>query len=444
MTILSLALQMILCLSILVVLHEFGHYLPAKWFKTRVEKFYLFFDPKFSLYKKQIGETEWGIGWIPFGGYVKIAGMIDESMDKDQMSLPPQPWEFRSKPAWQRLIIMIGGVTVNFILGIILFGMVSFVWGDSFIKTEDVKYGIAVDSLGTVLGLQDGDIVKSCGDVEIKKLNAGLVTREIILNNASTLTVERNGEEVKLPIDPSFVTTVTQYENKGKNLYSIRVPFEMKEVSKNGNAEKAGLQSTDKIISVAGQEAEYVHDFKRILIQNIGKPVEFKVLRNVTDTVALSIEVDEKATIGIALTPVDKFIPISREKYGFFASIPRGYKMATGFLNDQLKAFGQMFKGNVKAKDSLGSIFSIATMFDPGWNWEIFWKLTASLSILLAFFNLLPIPALDGGYVLFLLWEVITGKAPNDKFMEVVTYLGFFLLICLMVFALGLDISRWF
>lgn len=443
MDILNYALQMILCLSILVVLHEFGHYLPAKWFKTRVEKFYLFFNPKFSLYKKQIGETEWGIGWIPFGGYVKIAGMIDESMDKEQMQQPAQPWEFRSKPAWQRLIIMVGGVTVNFFLGIILFAMIMFVWGQTYVKTADAKYGIAVDSMGMRLGLMDGDKVLACDTLTLDKVEPGIVMKEIILHNAKTLTVERNGQTIQLPIPQDFAAEVTKYENKGKSLYHLRVPLIMKSVTKGDNADKAGLQDNDKILTVEGKPANFLHDFKKVLMEKKGQAAQFQILRN-NDTLNLTIPVNDKGTIGIALESFEKDIPVSRQTYGLLAAIPKGWNMGVNFLGDQLKAFGQMFSGKLKAKDNLGSVFSIATMFDPGWDWEQFWRITASLSILLAFFNLLPIPALDGGYVLFLLWEIITGKAPNDKFMEVVTYIGFIILLALMVYALGLDISRWF
>lgn len=444
MDILHYGLQMILSLSILVVLHEFGHYLPAKWFKTRVEKFYLFFNPRFSLYKKQIGETEWGIGWIPFGGYVKIAGMIDESMDKEQMQQEPQPWEFRSKKAWQRLIIMIGGVTVNFILGLVLFAMIVFVWGESYIKTSDAKYGIAVDSMGKVLGLQDGDLVLKADTTTLPKFNPGLLVKEIVLNNTKELTVMRNGEEIKLPVPEDMPKTLSSFENKNKVLYYPRVPLEMIEPAKGGNAEIAGVQKGDKILAVEGREVEFVHEYKEKLYDNKGKNIQLMLIRNNSDTMITDVAVNEKGAIGIQLKTIDHFITMSKQEYGFFESIPKGVGIGVNFLGDQLKAFGQMFSGKLKASENLGSIFSIASMFDPGWNWEVFWRITASLSILLAFFNLLPIPALDGGYVLFLLWEVVTGKAPNDKFMEVVTYIGFIILVTLMIFALGLDISRWF
>jgi len=435
----SLALQLILSLSILVVLHELGHYLPAKWFKTRVEKFYLFFDPYFSLFKKQIGDTEWGIGWIPFGGYVKIAGMIDESMDKEQMKQPAQPWEFRSKKAWQRLIIMIGGVTVNFILGILIFAMMMFYWGESYVKTEDAKFGMVADSMGMKLGFKDGDKVIAVGGVPMTKFNPGLVNNEIVINQAKDIEIERGGEKIMLPIPADFVSEITKYENRGMALFHPRVKLEIKKVSEDGPAAKAGLKDGVQILGVNGIKTPYQHEFRKILQDNKGKSVDFMVVTG-QDTISKSIVVSEKGTIGIELEGLN----ISYQKYGIIESFPKGASMAVNFLGSQLKAFGQIFSGKIKATDSLGSVFSIATMFDTGWDWRVFWNITASLSILLAFFNLLPIPALDGGYVVFLLWEVITGKVPSDRFMEVVNYIGFIVLMGLMVFALGLDISRWF
>lgn len=444
MDILSLALQLILSLSILVVLHEAGHFFPARWFKTRVEKFYLFFNPWFSLFKVKKGETEYGIGWIPFGGYVKIAGMIDESMDKEQMKQPAQPWEFRSKKAWQRLIIMIGGVTVNFILGFLIFGFILFYWGESYIKNSDVTYGIAVDSLGMQLGLQDGDKIIKVGDAEMLKFNPGFVTKEIILHDAKEITVERNGSLVKIPVDPAMTGELTKYENKNKRLFYTRIPLGVDEVTKGSNADKAGLLDNDKILAVNGTSTGYFHELTRILQANKNQELSFTILRNESDTVNLNIMVTEGGTIGFKPTPPDQFFQQSREKYSLLQALPKGVSMGVNFLTDQIKAFGQIFAGRIKAKDSLGSIFSMASMFDTNWDWEVFWRMTGMLSILLAFFNLLPIPALDGGYVLFLLWEIISGKAPSDKFMEVVNIIGFVLLLTLMVFALGLDISRWF
>ncbi len=441
MDILILALQLILSLSILVVLHEFGHFLPARLFKTRVEKFYLFFDPYFSLFKKKIGDTEWGIGWIPFGGYVKISGMVDESMDKEQMKQPAQPWEFRSKKAWQRLIIMVGGVTVNFLLGILIFSMMIFYWGESYIKVEDAKLGLVVDSLGMELGLQDGDRVIRAGGVELKKFSAGLVSKEIIINEAKEIEIERDGKLMTLQVPDQLVSKLTKYENKGKSLFyqSPRQLMNIMEVDPKGNAANAGIEKGSNIISVNGKPITYQHEFRLAILGAKGKTVDLSLV-NGQDSILKKVVVSEDGKIGIAMQQ----LPITIENFGLLTSFSKGGSMAVNFLGDQLKAFGQIFSGKIKAKDSLGSVFSIATMFDTGWDWRVFWNITASLSILLAFFNLLPIPALDGGYVVFLIWEVITGKVPGDRFMEIVNYIGFIILMALMVFALGLDISRWF
>ncbi len=439
---LSLALQLILSLSILVVLHELGHYLPAKWFKTKVEKFYLFFDPYFSLFKKQIGDTEWGIGWIPFGGYVKIAGMIDESMDKDQMKQPAQPWEFRSKKAWQRLIIMLGGVTVNFFLGLLIFSMMVLYWGESYTNMKDAKYGIAVDSLGMKLGLKDGDIIKAVDTVKVDRFSAGLVTKALVINQAKEIFITRNGRDTSISVDNSVVQELTKYKNRKQQIFGLRIPMQMDSVSADGNAMKAGISKGMQILSMNGAKAEWQHEFRRALQNNAGKTVQLEVT-NGKDTLVKSVPVTDKGTIGIALHAPD-WMPIQTQKYGFVDAVVKGTSNGIGFLGDQMKAFGQIFKGNIKAKDSLGSVFSMGSMFDPAWDWRVFWGMTASLSMLLAFFNLLPIPALDGGYVVFLLWEIIRGKAPSDKFMEVVNYIGFFILMGLMIFALGLDVGRLF
>jgi regulator of sigma E protease len=440
---LSITLQMILCLSILVVLHECGHFFPAKWFKTRVEKFYLFFNPWFSLFKIKKGETEYGIGWVPFGGYVKIAGMIDESMDTEQMKGEPQPWEFRSKPAWQRLIIMIGGVVVNFILGFFIFAMILFFYGKTYFKTDDLKYGIAVEELGKQLGLQDGDIVLGVGETELYKFDPVTVTKEIVLKDAEKLTIKRDNEIIDLSVPADFAKQLTSGGMKSGSLFSVRFPMEVSRVSKNSIAEEHGLEPGDRIIKINGKNVEYSHIFFNEIRQHGGKSIDVLISRS-GETLSKTIAMDSSSLLGIALESPNAFLNVSRDKYGFFESLPMGVKEGVGFLGDQLDAFGQMFRKKISAKDNLGSVFSIAKMFDPSWNWEVFWKITAMLSIILAFFNILPIPALDGGYVLFLLWEVVTGRKPNDKFMEVVTFAGFIILILLMIYVLGLDILRLF
>ena len=443
MGIISISAQLILSLSILVVLHECGHFFPAKWFKTRVEKFYLFFNPGFSLFKKQIGETEYGIGWIPFGGYVKISGMIDESMDTEQMEAEPQPWEFRSKPAWQRLVIMLGGVTVNFVLGFLIFAGMMWYWGETYYNASDLKYGVVASELGKDLGIEDGDHIISIGDIKFDRYNPGIISQEIVLNDPKALIVKRAGKEIALPVPADMAEKLTKYENKGVGLFAARLPQKIAKVT-GKPAEKAAMKEGDQIIEVNGINTFFLQDFVNAMKGKKEENVNFTVLRNERDTLNLSTTLNKDGSLGIQNVLLDGFAPEQKQKYSLGEAIPKGVDISYGFLTGQLKAFKQMFAGKIKATDSLGSVFSIAKMFDESWNWEQFWKITAMLSILLGFFNLLPIPALDGGYVMFLIWEVVTGRKPNDKFMEYATMVGFFILIGLMIFALVLDVSKWF
>ncbi len=432
--------QLILSLSILVTLHECGHFFPAKWFKTKVEKFYLFFDPWFSLWKTKRGETEYGIGWLPLGGYVKIAGMIDESFDKAHLDEEPQPWEFRSKPAWQRLIIMVGGVTVNFILGMFLFAMVFFVWGESYYPNEGIEHGIYVDSLGQELGLRDGDKIVSIGGVPFEKFNPAKFKIEIIINDANSYRVIRDGQEIELPVDPKFSSVLSSQKYKEYDLFSPRLPYEVNKVAEGYPAEKAGIQPDDKVIGINGEEMLWSHIIIPAIEENAGKDITLDVIRSGNDTLHLDSKVNENGKIGVLI----KDLPIEVQNYSLVQAIPLGIERSWEFLSSQLKAFGQMFKGRIKAKESLGSVISIAKEFGPTWEWRRFWTMTASLSILLAFLNLLPIPGLDGGHVMFLLYEVVSGRKPSDKVVEYSTIAGFILLVILMIFALGLDISRLF
>ena len=454
--------QFLLSLSILIVLHELGHFGAAKWFKTRVEKFYLFFNPGFSLFKVQKGETEYGIGWLPLGGYVKISGMIDESFDKEQMEQEPQPWEFRSKPAWQRLIIMVGGVTVNFILGVVLFAMISYVWGERYIDNDDVKGGIAVSEMAYEMGLRDGDRIISIGDKSFDKFKPGVLTKEIIINQAGSIKVEREGQLVDVPVDEKYIEKLTKYENRNQQLIYLKVPtvvsyFDEKSPAQ---AKESGLQIGDKILFVNGEPSDMAHQFQMNVLASKDATTEFTVQRGV-DTLSYSFntlfdarqglvqklmgkEPKQRRRLGFWIEDESALYDYQKQEYSFLASIPKGSGMAYEFLTDQLKAFGQMFKGNIKVNESLGSFITIGKMFGPEWEWRRFWYMTASLSILLGFLNLLPIPALDGGYVMFLLFESITGIKVPDRVMEIATFIGFLILIVLMIYALGLDISRQF
>ncbi|MCI4647088.1 RIP metalloprotease RseP [Phaeodactylibacter sp.] len=436
--------QLMLSLSILIVLHELGHFLPARLFGTRVEKFYLFFDPWFELYKKKIGETEYGIGWLPLGGYVKISGMIDESFDTEQMSQEPQPWEFRSKPAWQRLIIMLGGVTVNFILGFLLYGFVLWVYGQEYLPNENLEYGIQVDSLGQEMGLRDGDHILSIAGKPYEQFNDRLVVREIIINNADQITVEREGREVEVPIDPKYVTLLSSYEYKNKALFYPRMPFKIKDIMEDGPAEKAGIKPEDQIIGLDGQPTPWFIDFARGIRGKDGVEVDLTVLRNGSDTLQMALKTTKNGMIGVERITAGELFGTKRKEYSFAQAMPAGVQKGWTFLGDQVKAFGQMFRGRIKASESLGGFGTIGSMFGNEWLWERFWTMTAVLSLILAFMNLLPIPALDGGHVMFLLYEMVTGRKPSDKFLERATIVGFIIVIGLVLYANGLDIIRSF
>ncbi|MBL7828956.1 MAG: RIP metalloprotease RseP [Saprospiraceae bacterium] len=440
----SIVCQFFLSLSILIVLHEMGHFAPAKWFKTRVEKFYLFFDfdPFKSLWKIKKGETEYGIGWLPLGGYVKISGMVDESMDTEQLKQPPQPWEFRSKPAWQRLIIMIGGVTVNFILGFFIFGMMLWYFGKAYVPISEVRtYGLAYDSVLIRQGFQQGDVITKIGDKPFTRVDPGMFIEEVVLGNTRSVTLSRNGKDTVLQLSVDIASQITGQKIAKSSLISARVPFEIEKVNQ-GPAQQAGLQKGDKIVSFNGKPTPFFDEFATAAWDNRGQKVTLGIDRNGTIQ-QHQIDVTSDGKIGVMVKREGNF-KIERETYSFGKALPAGVKMGWDFLTNQVKAFGQMFKGNISVKDNLGSVISIGKLFSPEWNWEIFWNVTASLSIILAFMNLLPIPALDGGYVLFLIWEVLTGKKVSDKFMERAVTVGFFLLLGLMVFALGLDVWRHF
>lgn len=432
-----------LSLSILIVLHEMGHFLPARFFGTRVEKFYLFFDPWFSLFKKKIGETEYGIGWLPLGGYVKISGMIDESFDTEQMAQEPQEWEFRSKPAWQRLIIMLGGVTVNFILGFLLYGMVLFVWGEEYLPSKNAVFGIHADSLGLDMGLRTGDHILAIGDKPFDKFSDRTLVREIIINDAKSLTVERNGEEKTVEIPRKFIGILSSHENKGQVLFLPRTPFVVAQVAEDSPAGKAGIMPNDSIVAVNGVPTPFYDQFIDIIKPLPSQSVTISLVRK-GESMDVSLTTTEEGKIGVLRYGPDRYFAFERQDYTLAEALPAGVAKGWGFLSDQVKAFGQMFSGRIKASDSLGGFASIGQMFGDVWDWERFWTMTAILSLILAFMNLLPIPALDGGHVMFLLYEVVSGRKPSDKFMEYATMVGFIIVIGLVLFANGLDILRIF
>jgi regulator of sigma E protease len=436
--------QLLLSLSILIVLHELGHFLPAKWFKIKVDKFYLFFDsPPFnSLFKVKKGETEYGLGWLPLGGYVKIAGMVDESMDTEFKNRPPEPWEFRSKPAWQRLIVMIGGVTVNFLLGFFIFAMLLWGYGKEYVPTQSMtQHGMAFDSVLIKEGFQNGDLIVKIGDKPFDRFDMSAVMEQMILGDQHQVTVLRNGQEQVIQVSSDIARKVTDMGVPKTALMAPRMLFFIDKVAPASPAEKAGLQKDDHFITVNNQPAEYYDQFVKLVQANKGKEVAIQVLRG-TDTLSFPVTVSEEGTIGVQSRSIGKLLDTRREEYSLAKAIPEGVEMGWSFLTTQVSAFGKMITGQISANKNLGSFISIGNMFPSDFSWEAFWSLTATLSLILAFMNLLPIPALDGGYVVFLIWEVITGKKVSDSFLEKAVTAGFFLLIGLMVYAFGLDIWR--
>lgn len=437
MGVLTQAAQFILSLSILIVLHELGHFIPAKLFKTRVEKFYLFFDPWFSLFKVKKGETEYGIGWLPLGGYVKISGMIDESMDKEQMKLPPQPWEFRSKPAWQRLIIMVGGVTVNVILGILIYAMVLFTWGEKFLPTENVTNGVAVDTLAYQMGLRGGDMILSVDNKPVENINK--VPYAVLINKAKSIQVERNGDKIDIPITENDLSEMIA--NK-YTLVEPRFPFDIDTVLAGLPADKAGIKKGDKIIAINNIPTPYFQDAVKVFQNNKNLPVDVKLVRN-NDTLIKKAIVSEEGKLGIGPKTLDNYFTLKTKEYGFLESFPAGIHKAYETFDSYIKQMKVIFtvKG---ASKQIGGFMTIGKAYSTSWDWQSFWAFTAFLSIVLAIMNILPIPALDGGHVMFLLYEVITGRKPNEKVMEYAQYVGMFLLLSLLLFANGNDVMRLF
>lgn len=434
--------QFLLSLSLLIILHEFGHFIPAKLFKTRVEKFYLFFDVKFSLVKKKIGETVYGIGWLPLGGYVKISGMIDESMDTEQMALPPQPWEFRSKPAWQRLIIMLGGVTVNFILAFLIYIGITFAYGDLYILNSDVKDGVWITNPAVEnIGLKTGDKILSVDGRVIEKFHD--LNEAISL--AKVVEVERDGkkETIQLPVN-----AISQILDEGKkSIVELRIPFVVSDVPE--TSVNQTLKPGDIVKSVNGQQIVYSDQMPSVLERNKGKTVPAQIIRD-EKTMEVNLVVNDSAKLGIVYPtklPANNLeklglYPVREDKFGFFESIPvglsRGVDEITGY-GRQLKA---IFTPSTGAYKGVGGFMAIYNIFPQFWSWEVFWNITALLSIMLGVMNLLPIPALDGGHVLFLLYEMITGRKPSDKFLEYAQMVGFILLLGLLLFANGNDIYK--
>ena len=438
--------QLILSLSILVILHEFGHYITARWFRCRVEKFFLFFDPWFALFKKKIGNTVYGIGWLPLGGYVKIAGMIDESMDKEAMKLPPQPWEFRSKPAWQRLIVMLGGVIMNILTAFVIYAMIVLVWGDKKVPSSSMKYGVHVgDSTLWKIGFRNGDRIIGVDGKEVYDLTR--FKKKLI--TSSKVQLERDGQQLELTMPQNFVEQLVENKDQPrKGFIEPRIPAWVYQVSDTSKAYRAGLRSGDQIVGLDSVKLMFFDELADQLQIKKGKTALLSVNRNGEDT-SFSVQVNEQGQIGFytysKLSQLDSlgWIRLEITKYDLVGALPAGIRMTFTELRDYIDQMATILTPGTGGYKAVGGFKSMGSIFAPVWDWESFWKLTAMLSVILAFMNILPIPALDGGHVLFTLYEMITRRKPSDKFLEYAQMAGMIILLGLMIYANANDWLGW-
>lgn len=460
MVILLKTVQVVLALSLLVIIHEFGHYSFAKLFKTRVEKFYLFFNPKISLVKfKKFGgrthvkffssnddptwaehpeNTEYGIGWLPLGGYCKIAGMIDESMDKEAMKLPPQPYEFRTKKAWQRFFIMFGGVFFNFILAMVLYGAILHHWGEEYLRNEDALYGIAVNDLSYEMGFRNGDRILAFDGVPTEDFSQLQV--DMVRSQATSATVLRDGDTLDLSLDPLYIPAVLNTPG----MFSPAFPFVVDGLTENSVNEGSELEKGDRFVAVDGKEMFLVPDIRTELRNHKGGQITASVERDQA-RVDLPLKVDTAGMIGVALDgDLRHFFEITTNRYTLAESIPAGISKTFRTISNYVKELGLIFSPKTKAYKSVGSFIAIGRIFPDTWDWYRFWSLCAWLSIMLGVLNLLPIPALDGGHIIFLIIEMLTGHKASDKTMEIAENVGIILLLALMVLAFGNDIRSLF
>ena len=438
MEIIIKVLQFFMSLSLLVAIHEFGHYIAARIFKIRVEKFYIFFDPWFSLFKWKRGETEYGVGWLPLGGYVKIAGMIDESMDLEQMQAPVQPWEFRAKPAWQRFIVMIAGVTMNVLLAIVIYSGIRYVSGESYMANDDVKWGYVFNDTAKAMGFQDGDKIVSIDGEKIDDVNE-IRAQLLLTKEARKIVVNRAGEQVEFTIP--FESLLEMRRNRQyEDLYSFRVPFIVDSLA-SASAQAAGLQVGDEVVACNGEAVDV--PMMTDLLQNRykGDTVTLSVLRAGAIS-ELRVPVNAEGKIGVVLKG-DMFQPRTKT-FTFLQAIPAGAKMAGETIADYWQQLKLIFQPKTKMYEELGGFIAIGNIFPSEWNWLRFWTMTAFLSVMLAVLNILPIPGLDGGHALFTLWEMLTGRKASDKFLEIMQYIGFALLLALVIYSNGNDIYRLF
>ncbi len=442
--------QLLLALSILVILHEFGHYITARWFNCRVEKFYLFFDPWFSIFKKKVGDTEYGIGWLPLGGYVKISGMVDESMDKEAMKLPPKDYEFRSKPAWQRLIIMLAGVIMNVLVAFLIYAMVLWVWGDTKIPMSSLKDGIGVQNKQIKdLGFMGGDKIIAINGKPVKYFD-DLTEKILIGTKDRVVDLERDGKKMQITIPVDLLNKIIENRKAARGFITPRVPaivgkFDLP--ADTTNAYKAGFREGDKVIGADSATITFSDEINSYLENKKDSYVAFKLLRG-NDTVSLNTKVDCNGKIGLnSLTGQQyaslKVYTLENTSYTFLESFPAGVNKAVKSLSSYIDQFKMIFTPATGAYKGLGGFKGMTNALPGTWDWETFWLFTAFISIVLAFMNLLPIPALDGGHVVFTLYEMITGRKANDKFLEYAQIVGMIILFGLMIYANGNDWFGW-
>ena len=435
------ALQFFASLSLLVLIHEFGHYIAARIFKIRVEKFYIFFNPWFTLYKRKVGQTEYGVGWLPLGGYVSLSGMIDESMNTEQMKLPPQPWEFRTKPAWQRLIVMLAGVIMNVLFAMFIYSIILFTWGEDYLRNDDVQYGYVFNEGGENIGFVDGDRIVSIDGEHIERAEQ-IGPKLIVAGDNRSVEVIRDGELVSfdIPLDEIVALRETgQY----KGLYSpLADPYIVDSVEAE-RAFEAGYVAGDQIVAVDGVSMRSGREIREALMQHKGSMVDVTVLRDGASQVVLPSLIDTAGLIGIRIVNVEA-PRTTHISYGFFESIPAGVKLAGKEIASYWEQLKMIVNPDTKLYKEVGGFISIGSVFPDTWDWESFWRLTALISIILAVMNILPIPGLDGGHALFTLWEIITRRKPSDKFLEVMQWIGLALLFALLLYANGSDIIKLF
>lgn len=440
MAILIKILQLILALSLLVLIHEFGHFIFARLFKIRVDKFYLFFDPWFSLfkYKPKNSHTEYGIGWLPLGGYCKISGMIDESMDTEAMKQEPQPWEFRTKPAWQRLLVMAGGVLFNFILAIVIYAALMYTWGEQYIKNSDVTTGVYVSDLAYEIGFRNGDRILSFEDFVPD--NFAELQIDLVRIQARYAKVLRNEDTVTVNIDPVYIPTILN----SPGMFTYGLPFEITQIPDTSLNRNAGLLPGDRLIAINNQGSEIFYQAHEILAGHKGDSIVATIARD-NELILVPLQVDTAGRIGVVVNNnLEDFYKITRKNYSLLAALPAGFNRAVKTVSNYLKELKLIASPQTEAYKSVGSFIAIGKIFPDKWDWKIFWNITAFLSVMLAVINLLPIPALDGGHILFTLYEIITRRKPSDKFLEYAQIFGMIILLGLMILAFGNDIFRLF